>query len=100
LSSLLVYKLAILIINIFFESLPKAGFQKKELGVSIAFGDGNTQFLIMTDVTWNPHPPTPSPAGEGEQNPYYFLVPLSYGRGARGEGFTAFHVTPVIRITA
>ncbi len=34
-----------------------------------------------------PHPPTPSPAGEGEQNPYYFLVPLSYGRGARGEGF-------------
>jgi hypothetical protein len=51
----------------------------------------------MTDVTWNPHPPTPSPAGEGEQNPYYFLVPLSYGRGARGEGFTAFHVTPVIK---
>jgi hypothetical protein len=35
---------------------------------------------------WNPHPPTPSPAGEGEQNPHYFLVSLSYGRGARGEG--------------
>ena len=52
--------------------------------------------LLTTDVTWNPHPPTPSPAGEGEQNPYYFLVPLSCGRGARGEGFTDFHVTPVI----
>jgi hypothetical protein len=51
--------------------------------------------LLTTDVTWNPHPPTPSPAGEGEQNPYYFLVPLSCGRGARGEGFTDFHVTPV-----
>jgi len=51
---------------------------------------------VITDVTWNPHPPTPSPAGEGEQNPYCFLVPLSYGRGARGEGFTDFHVTPVI----
>jgi hypothetical protein len=49
----------------------------------------------VTDVTWNPHPPPPSPAGEGEQNPYYFLVPLSYGRGVRGEGFTDFHVTPV-----
>jgi hypothetical protein len=51
---------------------------------------------FLTDVTWNPHPPTPSPAGEEEQNPYYFLVPLSYGSGARGEGFTDFHVTPVI----
>jgi hypothetical protein len=53
--------------------------------------------VLITAVPWNPHPPTPSPAGEGEQNPYYFLVPLSYGRGARGEGFTAFHVTPVIK---
>jgi hypothetical protein len=53
-------------------------------------------YIVITDVTWNPHPPTPSPAGEGEQNPYYFLVPLSCGRGARGEGFTDFHVTPVI----
>jgi hypothetical protein len=35
----------------------------------------------MTDVTWNPHPPTPSPAGEGEQNPYYFLVPSPTGEG-------------------
>jgi len=34
-----------------------------------------------------PHPPTPSPAGEEEQNPYFSLVPLSCGRGARGEGF-------------
>ena len=33
-----------------------------------------------------PHPPTPSPAGEGEQNPCYFLIPLACGRGARGEG--------------
>jgi len=24
-------------------------------------------------------PSSPSPAGEGEQNPYYFLVPLSCG---------------------
>jgi hypothetical protein len=46
---------------------------------------------LLTDVTWNPHLPTPSPTGEGEQNPY-FLVPLSCGREARGEGFTIFHV--------
>jgi hypothetical protein len=51
---------------------------------------------VITDVTWNPHPSSPSPAGEGEQNPY-FLVPLSCGRGARGEGLTIFHVTPVIK---
>jgi hypothetical protein len=50
---------------------------------------------LLTDVTWNPHLPTPSPTGEGEQNPY-FLVPLSCGREARGEGFTIFHVTSVI----
>ncbi len=51
--------------------------------------------VLITAVPWNPHPPTPSPAGEGEQNLYYFLVPLSYGRGARGEGFTDLRVTPV-----
>ena len=55
----------------------------------------NKWIILLTDVTWNPHPPTPSPAGEGEQNPYCFLVPLSRRRGARGEGFTDFHVTPV-----
>jgi hypothetical protein len=48
-------------------------------------------FHVTTDITWNPHPPTPSPTEKEEQNPYYFLVPLYYGRGARGEGFTAFH---------
>jgi hypothetical protein len=26
---------------------------------------------------------------------FYILVPLSCGRGARGEGFIDFHVTPV-----
>ena len=51
----------------------------------------------MTDVTWNPHPPAPSPAGEGEQI-LNFLVPLSYGRGARGEGFRNFHVRLVSKL--
>ncbi|MBD2317844.1 hypothetical protein [Phormidium tenue] len=54
-SSLLVYKLAILIIKIlFFESLPLAGFQKKDLDVSIAKGDGNIQILFKMRITaWN-----------------------------------------------
>jgi len=43
-----------------------------------------------------PHPPAPSPAGEGEKE--FFLVPLSRGRGARGEGFSHFYVTPVISL--
>jgi hypothetical protein len=28
---------------------------------------------------WNPHPPTLSPAGEGEQNPIIFLFPSPAG---------------------
>ncbi|MBD2177444.1 single-stranded-DNA-specific exonuclease RecJ [Pseudanabaena sp. FACHB-1998] len=40
----------------------------------------------LTDVKLRPHFPTPSPAGEGEQDPYYSVIPLSCGRGARGEG--------------
>ena len=43
----------------------------------------------VTNIAWNPHPSAPSPAGEGEQNPYYFLVPLSYRRRASGESFTS-----------
>jgi hypothetical protein len=36
------------------------------------------------------------PQEKGSKTQYYFLVPLSCGRGARGEGFTAFYVTRVI----
>jgi hypothetical protein len=45
-----------------------------------------------------PHPPNPfSLQGEGE--PEFFLVPLSFARiGARGEVFRNFHVTSVIII--
>ena len=46
---------------------------------------------------WNPYPPTPSPAGEGEQNPYYFLDPLSCVRGARAVGLKNFHVLSVAK---
>jgi hypothetical protein len=73
--------------------------QESLIDISVVFTSECDQQLalreILTDVTWNPHPPSPSPAGDGEQNPY-FLVPLSCGRGARGEGFTIFHVTPDI----
>jgi len=42
-------------------------------------------------------PSSPNPFSRRRRgvNPYYFLVPLSCGRGARGEGYTNFHVTPV-----
>ncbi|MFN9816536.1 MAG: hypothetical protein ACK56Y_00730, partial [Pseudanabaena sp.] len=35
----------------FFESLPLAGFQKKDLDVSIAEGDGNIQILFIMRIT-------------------------------------------------
>jgi len=35
------------------------------------------------------------PQEKGSKNPNYFLVPLSCGRGARGEGFKNFQVTSV-----
>ena len=54
-------------------------------------------FYLSTEVTWNPHPPAPSPAREREQNPYYFLIPLSCERVARGEGYRNFHVAPLIK---
>ncbi len=47
-------------------------------------------YLLMLRGTLIPQ--TPYPAGEGEQNPHYFLVFLSE---SRGDGFTYFHVTPV-----
>ncbi len=37
---------------------------------------------VLTDVTCNPHPPTPSPAGEGEQN-LFFPSPAGEGLGVR-----------------
>jgi hypothetical protein len=45
-----------------------------------------------------PSSPTPFSRRRKGAKPYYFLVPLSCGRGARGDGFTNFHVTPVITV--
>ncbi|MEI6332432.1 MAG: hypothetical protein WCP16_24585 [Pseudanabaena sp. ELA645] len=42
-------------------------------------GDRLPEFL--TDVSWNPHPPTSSPAGEGQQSPIIFLFPSPAGEG-------------------
>jgi hypothetical protein len=42
-----------------------------------------------------PSSPNPFSRRRRGAKPYYFLVPLSCGRGARGEGFTDFHVTSV-----
>jgi hypothetical protein len=47
----------------------------------------------MLRGTLIPQPLLPQEKGRKTWN---FLVPLSCGRGARGEGFTDFHVTPVI----
>ena len=49
---------------------------KYELDPSLAM-----ELTRHRDVTWNPHPPTPSPAGEGEQNPYFSCSPLLRERG-------------------
>jgi hypothetical protein len=47
----LLFLTAILIIKIvFFESPPTAGFQKKDLGVSSAFGAGNTQIVFIMRI--------------------------------------------------
>jgi hypothetical protein len=42
-------------------------------------------------------PSSPNPISRRRRGakPILFSCPLSYGRGARGEGFTDFHVTPV-----
>jgi hypothetical protein len=45
-----------------------------------------------------PSSPNPFSRRRRGAKPYYFLVPLSCGRGARGEGFTNFHVTPVTNV--
>jgi hypothetical protein len=46
----------------------------------------------MLRRTLIPQPLLPQEKGA---KPYYFLVPLSCGRGARGEGFTGFYLTSV-----
>ncbi len=43
-----------------------------------------------------PHPPTPSPAGEGEKNPYFVLFPSPAGEGLGVRALENFHVTLVI----
>ena len=48
--------------------------------------------MLRGECTTSPNPF--SLQGEGE--PYFFLVPLSFARrGARGEVFTSFHVTSI-----
>ncbi|MFN7761804.1 MAG: M67 family metallopeptidase [Pseudanabaena sp.] len=45
-----------------------------------------------------PSSPNPFSRRRRGAKPILFSCPLSYGRGARGEGFTDFHVTPVSKI--
>jgi hypothetical protein len=56
--------------------------------------------ISITDVTWKPHPPAPSPAGEGEQKPNIILFPSPAGEGLGVRALLTSLVSRVIAIYA
>jgi hypothetical protein len=75
-------------------NLPSSTKQRNGYAISLLKKPYRVYFLIrkrvvtlsrigikpISNFTWNSHPPAPSPAGEGAQNPY-FLFPSPAGEG-------------------